>query len=191
MSLRESQAAQVRTRVLDAAIAALETREIDDLSMAEIASEAGVSLRTLYRYFADRSALLDAAGEHLYASLRVPIEIAAPEDIASNFRRAAKSLSSRPKLARALVTSGAGRRARSGVRSQRLNAIRVALAPLTDRVRPEVARHASATIAHLCSAASWIALAEETGMPDREAQEAIAWAIERLVWALRQEAEAK
>jgi hypothetical protein len=54
-----------------------------------------------------------------------------------------------------------------------------------------VARHASATIAHLCSAASWIALAEETGMPDREAQEAIAWAIERLVWALRQEAEAK
>jgi AcrR family transcriptional regulator len=187
-SLRERQAEQVRASVLEAAIAALETREAEDLSMADIAEAAGVSLRTLYRYFPDRAALLQAAGERLYADLGVDFEIAAPQDIASSFRDAARRLSARPKLARALVRSGAGRITRSGVRRQRVEAIRAALEPLAGTMDPDLARHAAAVITHLCSAAAWVAVADESGLPDAEAQEAVAWAIDVLVETLRQDA---
>jgi AcrR family transcriptional regulator len=183
-TLRERQAEQVRAAVLDAVLDRLESRAYDDLSMAEIAAAAGVSLRTLYRYFPDRDALLHAAGERLYAALDVPIEIDGPDRIAPSFRDAAARLSTRPELARALVRSNAGRAARSGVRSRRADAISAALAPIAGAVDPETATGATAVLAHLCSAASWVSIADESGLSDAAAQQAVAWAIEALVAAL-------
>jgi AcrR family transcriptional regulator len=182
--LRQRQAQQVQTAILEAALAALEEMTAHELSMLHIAQLAGVSLRTVYRHFPDRAALLEAAGNHLYASLEVPIEIAAPEDIASSFRVAARRLSKRPKLARALVQSRAGGASRSRVRSHRVQAISGALEQLTDSVEPSAAVRARAMITHLCSAAAWVQVAEESGLSDGEAQEAVAWAIETLVGSL-------
>jgi len=185
-SLRERQADLVRTSALDAAIAALETRGVDDLSMADIAAAAGVSLRTLYRHFPDRAALLQAAGERLYASLGVPFAIASVQDIAPSFREAARRLADRPTLVRALVRSNAGRAMRSAVRGERLAEIRAALGPITQSADPGLAARASAVIAHLCSAAAWVSVADESGLADPEAQAAVGWAIETLVGALAQ-----
>jgi AcrR family transcriptional regulator len=184
-SLRQRQAQQVRAAILEAALVALEEMTGDELSMVHIARLAGVSLRTVYRHFSDRAALLEAAGNHLYASLDVAIDIAAPEDIASSFRVAARQLSKRPKLARALVQSRAGRASRSRVRSQRVQAISGALEQLTGGVEPGAAVAATAIITHLCSAAAWVQVAEESGLSDEQAQEAVAWAIETLVSSLK------
>jgi len=183
--LRERQARQVREALLEAAIAALEAQPLQEISMAEVARAAGVSLRTLYRYFPDRAGLLEAAGEHIYASLGVPIEIEGPEAIAGNFREAARKLSARPRLVRALVRTRAGRTARSRLRAHRREAIEGALEPLLAGLQPELARQASAMIAQLCSAAAWVAVADESGVSDADAQAAVAWAIETLVAALR------
>jgi AcrR family transcriptional regulator len=183
-SLRERQAEHLRASVLDAAIAALEQADEAQLSMADIAAAAGVSLRTLYRYFPDRAALLQAAGERLYASLGVPIAITAPEDISASFRDAARRLSTRPTLARALVRSRTGQATRSGVRKHRVEAIAAALEPLTASMAPDLAARAHAVIIHLCSAAAWVAVADETGLSDDDAQEAVAWAIETLIGSL-------
>jgi AcrR family transcriptional regulator len=187
-TLRERQAQQVRTAVLDAVIAQLETRSFDDVSMAEIAEAAGLSLRTLYRYYPDRESLLRAAGEHLYAALDVPFEIDGPEQISASFQQAARRLSSRPELARALVRTTAGRTARSATRSRRVEAIRTALTPVADGVDADTGRWATAVIAHLCGAASWVMIADEAGLTDAEAQRAVAWAIDRLVSSLEQPA---
>lgn len=183
--LRQRQAQQVRTALLEAAISQMEGSS--DVSMAEVAEAAGVSLRTLYRYFPDRASLLHAAGDHLYRSLGVPFEIAGPEDIAASFREAARRLGTRPQLTRALVRSEPGELSRSTVRRQRLEAIRGALAPLTDTLDPRTAQHASAVIAHLCSAASWVSIADECGLSDPDAQEAVGWAIDALLATLRKE----
>jgi AcrR family transcriptional regulator len=187
-TLRERQARQARTAMLEAAIAHLETRAADDVSMAEIAESAGVSLRTLYRYFPDRAALLQAAGEHLYASLGVPFEISGPETISASLLDAAKRLSTRPELTRALVRTTAGRATRTPLRERRVQAIRGALEPVLDGLDPETARWATAVIAHLCSAASWVFIADEQGLDDADAQRAVAWGIDFLVSALRQAA---
>jgi AcrR family transcriptional regulator len=186
--LRERQAQQVREALLEAAVAALEAQPLEAISMAEVARAAGVSLRTLYRYFPDRAGLLEAASEHLYASLGVPIEIGAPDAIAGNFREAARRLSARPRLVRALVQTQAGRAARSRLRGRRREAIEQALQPLLAQVEPALAQKAAPVIAHLCSAASWVAVADDSDLSDSEAQAAVGWAIETLVEALRSSA---
>lgn len=186
MGLRERQAERVRISVLEAVIAQLETRAFDDVPMAEIADAAGVSLRTLYRYFPDRDSLLHAAGEHLYASLEVPYDIDGPDKISASFQHAARRLSTRGGLTRALVRTTAGRAARSAVRGRRVEAIKAALGPLTKDMDADTARQATAVIAHLCGAASWVTIADEYGLTDAEAQRAVAWAIDRLVESLQQ-----
>lgn len=184
--LRERQAAQVRLAAIEAAIGLLESRSVDDVSMGEIAKAAGISLRTLYRYFPDRAALLRAAGEQVYGSLGIPVDIAGPREVAASFLDAAGRLSTRPALARALVRTTAGRAARSAGRPQRVEAVRTALKPLTDGLNPDTARWATAVIAHLCSAASWVSITDDSDLRDSDAQQAVAWAIDTLVAALRE-----
>jgi AcrR family transcriptional regulator len=176
--------------MLDAAIAQLEAKAGEDVSMADIADTAGVSLRTLYRYFPDRATLLQAAGEHLYASLGVPFEIAGPEAISASLLDAAKRLTTRPELTRALVRTPAGRATRTPVRGRRIQAIRAALEPVTDPLDPDTVRWATAVITHLCSAASWVYIADDQGLDDAEAQRSVAWAVDVLVSALQQAAAA-
>jgi len=182
--LRERKAQLVRTTVLETAITQLEARGADEVSMAQIAEAAGVSLRTLYRYFPDRAALLHAAGEHLYASLGVPFDVSGPDEISASLLEAGRRLSARPELTRALVRTTAGRTARSAVRGQRVAAIRTALRPVIDELDEDTARWAAAVIAHLCSASSWVIIAEDSGLEDSDAQHAVAWAIDRLVGCL-------
>jgi len=186
--LRERQAQQVRVAILEAAISQLENKAADDVSVADVAQAAGISLRTVYRYYADRPSLLHAVGEHLYGSLGVPFDIAGPDDISASFLDAATRLSTRPQLARALVQTTAGRSIRSGVRAERVDAVRAALKPLTDGLDAESARWATAVITHLCSAASWVLIAGESGLDDADAQQAVSWAIDFLIAALRNNA---
>ncbi|HEX5421313.1 MAG TPA: TetR/AcrR family transcriptional regulator [Gammaproteobacteria bacterium] len=184
-ALRERQAQQVRTAVLEAAIAHLESKPAEDVSMADIAQTAGISLRTLYRYFPDRASLLRATGEHLFGSLGVPVRIAGPEAIAASFLEAAGRLSARRGLARTLVRTTVGQAARSAMRAQRVQAIESALKPLTKGIDRVPARRAVAAITHLCSAASWVSIADESGLCDAEAQAAVAWAIDALIATLQ------
>ena len=172
--------------MLEAAIAQLESTAAEDVSMAGIAETAGVSLRTLYRYYPDRASLLRAAGEHLYATLGVPFEISGPEAISASLLDAAKRLSTRPALTRALVRTPAGRGTRSPVRGRRVQAIRAALEPVTEGLDADTARWATAVIAHLCSAASWVFIADDQGLDDADAQRAVAWAIDFLVSSLQE-----
>jgi len=183
--LRQHQAKQLRTAVLEAVIAKLESTAPDDVSMGDIAQSAGISLRTLYRYFPDRASLLQSAGEHLYGSLGVPVEIAEPEDIARSFIEAARRLAVRPRLTRALIRTGAGQVARSAMRSQRVEAIQAALKPATAGLDADLARRATALITHLCSATSWVSIADESGLSDADAQAAVSWGIDALIDTLR------
>src|SRR6266516_5023435 len=54
---------RTRAAILDAAAEALAERG-GRTSMADVAAAAGVSRATLYRYYADREALLDALASH-------------------------------------------------------------------------------------------------------------------------------
>src|SRR4029078_558338 len=59
-SPRDRQRAETREQILSAVGRSLEHRPLEDLSCAEIARDAGVGERTVYRHFPTKEALLGA-----------------------------------------------------------------------------------------------------------------------------------
>ena len=60
MNLRDQQREETREQILRAVGRQIETSPIEDLSFAEVAKDAGVGERTVYRYFPTKEALLGA-----------------------------------------------------------------------------------------------------------------------------------
>lgn len=186
-TLRERQAALARSAVLEALRDHLERGDADEVSMDELAEEAGISRRTLYRYFPTRGDLLAAAGSWIRDEvLQLPIEIG-DEGIAASFRAAAARLNENPQLARALLRTDTGRAIRTGYRSERIEAIRRALRrDVSGLSRGELDR-AAAVLGYLCSSSAWITIQDEAALSASAAQAAVVWAIDTLLARLRDE----
>lgn len=180
-SLRSRQSSLARTAIFEALLSHLESGDADDISMEVLATEAGVSRRTLYRYFPTRADLLAAAGDWIRADvLALPIHIGA-EGIVGSFRAAASRLERRPELARALLKTQTGRALRTGYRDQRVSAIRDALRREVPGLPPRGVKQAAPVLSYLCSSSAWIAIQDESGVSASSAQAAVVWAIETLL----------
>jgi AcrR family transcriptional regulator len=186
-SLRERQAAVIRDAILDALADRLDHDDPDDIAMPQVAAEAGVSLRTLYRYFPTREAMFDAVGDHVVARLGLPPQIESADDIAPVFLESAKRGAQSPRLVRAMLWTRLGRRARSSHRRRRVDAISAALAEVTSHLPAAEARRREGAIVYLASLPAWISVSEECGLSAEDARLGIAWAIDTLVAALRHE----
>ena len=136
--------------------------------------------QTLYRYFPTREAMFDAVGDHMVARLGLPTEITGADDIAPVFLESAMRGAQSPELVRAMLWTRLGRRVES---------ISAALAEVTSHLPAAEARRRQAAIVYLCSLPAWITVSEECELSAEDAREGIAWAIETLVGALRQENE--
>jgi len=185
--LRERQATVVREAILDALARRLATTDAGDIALPDIASDAGISLRTLYRYFATREALFDAVGEHVVARLGLPSEINSADDIARVFLESAERGATSPDLVRAMLSTSLGRRARSPHRRRRVEQITAALAEVTAGLPADEARRRAAAITYLSSLPAWITVTEECGLSPEDARLGLAWAIDTLVAALRRD----
>ncbi len=182
--LRERQADLVRAEILDALVARLEREAPEEVAIDELARDAGVSRRTLYRYFPSRGALLAAAEERLVARLGLPIEFAGPEQITVSFREVSRRLEQYPTLARALRQTTVSR-LRPPLRARRVEALARALEPLTRSLDEAEARRVVAVVAYLCSANAWVMIGDETGLPGDDIRAGVTWAIETLLADVR------
>lgn len=73
----------LRAALLDAGLAALETQDIGDISLRQLARTAGVSATAVYRHFPDKAALLSAlasAGIEQLAAFQQAALAARPQD---------------------------------------------------------------------------------------------------------------
>ena len=188
-SLRDRQAAVIREAILDALAGRLDHDDPDDVAMTQVAADAGISLRTLYRYFPTRDAMFDAVGDHVVARLGLPREINGVDDIGPVFLESARRGAQSPQLVRAMLWTRLGRRARSAHRSRRVTSVTAALAEVTSHLPPAEARRREGAIVYLCSLSAWITVSEECELSAEDARQGIAWAIETLIGALRQENE--
>jgi len=187
--LRERQAAVIREAILDAVAARLGRDDPDDVAMPQVAADAGVSVRTLYRYFPTREAMFDAVGDHVVARLGLPRQIVSADDIAQVFLESARRGAQSPQLVRAMLWTRLGRQARSAYLRRRVESIMAALAEVTSNLPPAEAGRRAAAIVYLASLPAWITVTEECGLSAEDARLGIAWAIETLVATLRQENE--
>jgi AcrR family transcriptional regulator len=185
--LRERQAAVIRDAILDALADQLDHDDPDEIAMPQVAAEAGISLRTLYRYFPTREAMFDAVGDHVVARLGLPRQVEGADDIAPMFLESARRGAQSPQLVRAMLWTRLGRRARSSHRRRRVESITTALEEVTSHLPVTEARRREGAIVYLASLAAWITVSEECELSAEDARLGIAWAIGTLVAALEQE----
>jgi AcrR family transcriptional regulator len=190
-SLRDQQAAVARERIMRGVAELLERDGSDDLTMPRVAEVSGVSLRTLYRYFPTREALLDTAGRWIGGELLKQGYPTTLDDVADSFERACGEFDERPGLVRAMAMSEVGRAARSSRRRERLDAIRQLLEGEVGALPERELRQAEAVLAYLHNMLAYTTLREEQHLAGTEIGEAVGWAIRTLVADLRHRNRAK
>lgn len=155
--------------------------------MEDLAREAGVSRRTLYRYFPTRADLIAAAGEHVRGRVLNIESAIAPTGLAATFRAGVARSAARPRLARALLATESGRAVRGTFRGARVEAIRREVKALAPHLGKREAERAAALLTYLCSLNAWISLQDESGLSPERAEEAVLWAIELIQTELKRE----
>lgn len=185
-TLRSQHADLTRELILQAVADLLQEESPGDVSMPAVARRAGVSLRTVYRYFAAREELLIAAAdwinERMFGGVPFGDTI---DDLPGLFRYACERFDEHPKLARAMALSQAGRSVRSHRRARRLDALRRALADVTDRLTEREQRGAFAVFCHLANMLAWVTMHDEGGLEGAEIGDAVEWAMQTLIEDLR------
>jgi AcrR family transcriptional regulator len=185
VSLREQHADATRVRILSAVADLLEGDPAEELTVPRVAAASGVSLRTVYRYYATREELLEAAGRWIGNELfRHPY----PRDLdetAELFRVGCVDFDERPGLVRAMALSQLGREARGHRREERLAAIRQALRNEVGDLPEQELRRAEAVLAYLHNMVAYTTMREENDLSGEEIGAAVGWAIRTLVADLR------
>jgi AcrR family transcriptional regulator len=172
---REEQSARTRERILEALAAEIAARGREPWSVPDVARRAKVAVRTLYRHFPSREALLaglEERGRRLLEPSELPQR---PEQIAELCLREFDLYGASAPLLGALLQSSPGLGAPDPRRVEALgNALSRLLAPL----KPGKQSQARALLAHLTSASAWHALHEQAGPL---AGKTAAWAIRTLL----------
>lgn len=188
-SLREQQAEVARQRILAAVAELIEHAGAEELTMPQVAAAAGISLRTVYRYYPTREQLLEAAGRWIGGELLRQGYPESLDDVADSFQAACGVFDRQPGLVRAMALSQLGREARGYRRGERLAAIRKVLDDEVGDLPESELRHAEAVLAYLHNMLAYATLREEHGLRGDEIGEALGWAIRTLVDDLRRRRE--
>jgi AcrR family transcriptional regulator len=174
-------------RILDAQVEVILAGGLPGFSVQQVADRAGVSHRTVYRHFPTREALLEGLAEAVgrrmdeRGGLDVPGDLGeVPDVVLRNF-----ALFSRDARAvEAGVRFGVGTALETPDRRRRNDRFRALVRSSVPGIAASDAAMAAATIRHVASTRTWLAL-REAGLGDSGAAQAAAWAVAALVDALR------
>ena len=182
-SLRQRQAEQTRTTILEA-VRDLLIESPRVLSIAEIAAKSGVSEPTIYRYFANREALFEAASELLSSQLGAPPQAKTLDDLPVNAIAVARYFERNAAWLRAAMNEPALRPVRMAGRSKRMDRLRRMLDPQLSHLSPEDRDIAFAAFGALARMETCDCLTREFGLSGEAAGRAMAWAIGSLIDSL-------
>jgi len=163
-----------------AVVELLEHGTFERLTMPAIAEAAAISLRTLYRYYPDREALSLALGRWVDERLLHTGLPRTAEEIAAQMEEIGPRFEEHLPLVRALVGAPTGAE-RSPRRAERLATLETVVADRVAELPRREARRVVALVQLLASAPAWLQLRDESGVPGREAGNALGWAIRLLL----------
>jgi AcrR family transcriptional regulator len=183
-TLQQAKADVVRIRVVEAVASLLEAGR--PLTFKDVAQEAGVPERTVYRHFPTRTALLGAVFE--WTNERIGYDGPRPTTeagVVALVRQAFRSFDAQAPVVRQMLIEPDGRRARlADVADRRRSAFELVRneAPGLDRATHE---RVAAAIQVLTVAATWQSLQEYWDLDGSDAAETSALAIELLLEGAR------
>lgn len=188
VALRDRQAELTRDLILEALAALIGEGRLSEFSVQEVADRAGVSLRTVYRHFASRQALLDGYVEWGWRRVEATAEMALPvraADISAMVRVTFAALEQLAPIALPLFKLDAAAGLRREGSAKRLEAIRSALAEVTGELDPEMAEAVVWTIRMICARKTYADISQG-GVDAAHAGAAAAWAVDVLIESLRE-----
>jgi len=184
--LRKRQQQQTRESILEALQLELIRRGPTALSINEVAEQAGVSVRTLYRHFGSREQLLIALQDHAGRQRMPPLptDLAAleayPEPLFAAFDAHATWVEAMLKV------ESAGEMRRVG-KEERLEAFRRLLEPLVRGMPEDEAIGVVAVVKQLVSADAWYGMRTDFGLDGPAAGRAVSRALRALLSQLASE----
>lgn len=153
--LAELRADLTRQLILDTALALLERGSVQELTARGIARAARISERTVFRYFPEREALLDAVAREVIGRLAAP---PLPRSIAELLRHPAvlyASFEARAPLVRLALSPELSSRIRDSQGAERWRVIQRLIDAHAPRVPERARRQAAANIRYVLCAATW------------------------------------
>jgi len=176
-----------RDRILQQVAEIMGSAEPIELTVAEAATRARVSVRTAYRYFPTRDALIDAFNGWImqrFGSHKFPTTLEAlPGYLAELFR----AFDVNEQLIRASRRSEPGAEVRNRRKASQVRAITQAVRTALPDLDDHAVRKFGSTL-HLFGADAWIHMHDNWDLTTDESIEAMQWALEALITKLRKEA---
>ena len=181
-SLRDRQRELTRGLIVDALAHVILRDGISEFSMQAVAAEARCSLRTLYRYFPSREALLIGLEEEMADFARLSFErlpVSAGDDLVTFAEQMPLLLDERRDLVRAWAAAVPASRIRESVSSRMSELVGVSV----DRAAPSLSTagrfRAVAALRLVANSRSWLTLTDQLTAED--AADVMAWVVRTLL----------
>ena len=186
-TLRDRQVAQTRDFILDAVTTLLGERRADEVTTRDIAAAAGVSERTVYRHFPDRTALLEGLTRRLpqFEGLKPAFAAGGLDALGPMSRRLMELLDEHYVTARAEAVLNADPRRFAADTQANTRELRTLLATELPQLDEREQVRIAAVLRCLASTQAWLRMREEFGVPGTESGPVVAWVIDLIIRELR------
>jgi AcrR family transcriptional regulator len=180
VTLRDEQIALTRRRIVDAVAAMLVDEDPAALSVPAVARRADVSVRTVYRHFADKAALVRSVAEVDDPARVLPLPAPDGSDLCDYLRQAWSDEVQRPHL-RAQLQTPAGQQVRAERRRSQRPFIDLVLDAWSIDLDDDSTRRLVDLLQLLTGSAALVELTEVLGESVDEAAATATWAVEALL----------
>jgi AcrR family transcriptional regulator len=184
--LREEQVEQTRERLLETLEEMLAT-SAEEVSVAAVAARAKVSVRTAYRYFPTKEALLDAFNAYSSKRMQTPQGRFAVETLSDLAAGLFQSFAQNERLLRATRHKSAGLELRKRRKLDQVRDIARAVREYIPNLDERKERQIGAVIHNIFGFDAWVAMVDNWGLTPDEAVVAIRWATDAVVAKLEAE----
>jgi AcrR family transcriptional regulator len=176
---------ETREAIFKAASEQLADHGLAEFHIPRLAEAAGVSVRTVYRYFPTKEDLLEAFAHWLddqIGTLNVPTNL---EELVDGVEEIFAAFDENEDVIRSQWATPHGRAIREKGRLGRLATIRASVEKAVPHLQAAERRRATAMLSLLHSSRTWQTLSDDFGMSGREAGKLVAWALRTLADDLR------
>src|SRR5262245_40296792 len=184
-TLRDQHTELTRDLIFQALTRLVLDEGVHDVSIQHVADVAGVSHRTVYRYFTSREELLDGLAEWLGSQMPKGLDSYRPEEFVDAIRDTHAVFAQQADRVRALAVLAAGARIRLPHRKRHTRTVRRAMTAFTGHLQEEDARAVAVIIRELAGSHMWSHLTDEYGMDEQQVTRVVVWAVKTLVEALK------
>lgn len=179
--LRDGQKNATRDLILDAVGRCLENAGLDELNFAQVAAEAQISDRTIYRHFPTKELLLEAFWKTLHGNLGINSFPATAAELVDMPERVFLYFDRHEQVLRGMLASRQGREVRLSVNDERQQAIRRSVRDAVGEMAEPGFTHLCASIQLLYSATGWLTMKDYWGLSGEDAGRAASASIRSLL----------